>query len=63
MGVTDPQIRGSPGVRDVRVRVDGRELRPSGGFWRVSSPPTSLSIVAAEGEAPTLIGGLSWRRP
>ena len=63
VGVADPQIRGSPGVRDVRVRVDGRELRPSGGFWRVSSPPTSLSIVAAEGEAPTLIGGLSWRRP
>jgi hypothetical protein len=54
------RVPGTPGARDVRVLVDGRELRPSGGFWRLASPPRSLSVVAAAGVEPTLAGGIRW---
>lgn len=60
--VTDPRVPGKPAVRDLRVFVDGAELRPSGGFWRLSSPPLTLAIGAASGGAPTVVGGVTWRR-
>jgi len=58
--VRDARLAATPAARDVRVLVDGRELRPSGGFWRIASPPGSLTVVAAAGADPTLAGGFRW---
>lgn len=60
--ISDPKLLARPSTRDVRVVVDGTELRPSGGFWRLSSPPESLTVGASCGEGPTLLGGVTWRR-
>lgn len=59
--MSDPRLPGRAAVRDVRVTVDGRELRPSGGFWRLASPPRGLSVGAAAGAEPTVVGGVRWR--
>lgn len=58
--VTDPGLRDRPLARDVRIFVDGCELRPSGGFWRFPAPPRSLGILAAPGPEPTMAGGLAF---
>jgi hypothetical protein len=60
--IADPGLRDRPSVRDVRVFVDGVELRPSGGFWRLASPPVALAIGAAAGDEPTCVGGVTWQR-
>jgi hypothetical protein len=67
--VSNPALRDRPGARDLRVFVNGAEMRPSGGFWRLASPPESLAIGASRGVAgasasavTTLVGGIEWRR-
>ncbi|MCE9636066.1 MAG: hypothetical protein K8T90_10200 [Planctomycetes bacterium] len=60
--VSAPAPADRPSVRDVRISVDGAELRPSGGFWRLASPPQSLVIGAARGDAATCVGGVAWAR-